>query len=165
MNPLCNNCRDIFQRMTQHSSLLLLHYLLKSLTLFSTAAASQSERNWALSGVIHLFFISFLPPAGSVAVVFVIAPPCGVLNLSEWAPPRSFGQCVEALHSQPRSRIFPLSHQCWWGGGMRRRPAHASLPPSLSVQILKEIAENENKVSQGDVEGKRGRDKRQSTEP
>lgn len=74
---------DIFQRMTQRSSLLLLHYLLKSLTLFSTAAASQSEGNWALSGVIHLFFISFLPPAGSVALVFVIAPSCGVLNLSE----------------------------------------------------------------------------------
>lgn len=63
------------------------------------------------------------PPAGSVTLAFVIVSCCSELTLSEWASPRSFGQCVEALHSHPRSRIVSLSHRWWcW-------LTHTSLPP------------------------------------
>lgn len=51
MNPLSNNHTDILQRMTQLSSLLLFHYLLKSLTLLSPLATRGPWFIWLNSFV------------------------------------------------------------------------------------------------------------------
>lgn len=88
MNPLSNNRGDILQTMTQLSSLLLLRYLLKSLTLLCTVATKGPWFIWLNS------FTSSLPPVGCVTFTFVMVSCC-----PERASARSSGQCVEALAS------------------------------------------------------------------
>lgn len=137
MNPLCNNnCSDIFQNTTLLSSLLLFHYLLKSLSFCSNVAQSQSEGEpgfiWLNSFIFHI-----LPPpvVSDTGVFWSLCPAPGY-------------QC---LLSEPlQGHLVSVSRPCTRSPGhayflylimagkkLRRWLAHTSLPslpPSSNPQ-------------------------------